>query len=182
MNVSNRQQLLVIIAAAGVVLLACDSLLLTPLNRLWKERAARIVELRKSVAQGSSILEREQTLRDRWDSMRTNTLGSDVSAAENQVLKAFDKWALDSRIGINSIKPQGKGKRDEDEYMTLKCRVDAVGSLSALTRFLYEIEKDPMALKVEDLEISTRDAQGRQLALRLQVSGLILNPPREGGN
>lgn len=182
MNANNRQQLLVVIAAAGVVLLACDSLLVTPLQRLWRERGAKIVELRKLVAQGTSILEREKNLRSRWESMRTNTLGSDVSVAENQVLKAFDKWALDSRIGINSIKPQGKSQRDGDEYTTLECRVDAVGSLSALTRFIYEVEKDPMALKVENLEISSRDTQGKQLSLRLQVNGLILNPSREGAN
>lgn len=179
MNASNRQQLLVVIAAIGVLLLACDSLLLKPLTRLWKERAARIVELQKSVAQGASILEREQSLRSRWDSMRTNTLGGDPSVAQNRVNKAFDQWSLDSRVTINSIKSQGKSVGDD--YVTLDCRVDAVGSLSALTRFLYEIESDPMALKVENVELTTRDPQGRQMALGLQVSGLVLETSEEGG-
>ncbi len=180
MNPSKRQQFLVLIAAVGVALLVCDSLVVTPLMRLWKERGTRIVELRKSVARGSDILGREQTLRNRWDSMRTNTLGGDVSVAENQVMKAFDKWSVDSGISINSRKSQGKSSGDE--YLTLGCRVDASGSVSAVARFLYEIEKDPMALKVEHLEISTRDGQGRQLTLGLQVSGLVLNPSPDARN
>jgi len=60
--------------------------------------------------------------------------------------------------------------------MTLECRVDAFGNLSALTRFLYDVEKDPLALKVDALEITTRDNDGQQLSLALQVSGLLLTP------
>ena len=58
--------------------------------------------------------------------------------------------------------------------MTLECRADASGSLSALTRFLYEIEKDPLALRIDSLEITARDNTGQQLSLNLQVSGLLL--------
>ena len=61
--------------------------------------------------------------------------------------------------------------------MTLECRVDAFGSMQTLTRFLYNIEKDPLALKVDLVEISGRDNEGQQLTLGLQVSGLLLNPP-----
>ena len=42
--------------------------------------------------------------------------------------------------------------------------------------FLYEVEKDPVGLKVDSVEISSRDDNGRQLALGLQVSGLLINP------
>ena len=99
---------------------------------------------------------------------------NNVSAAENQVLKAFDRWSQDGRISISSIKPQWK--RNSDDYMTLECRADAFGSIQALTRFLFEVEKDPLALKVEAIEITARDNDGQQLSLGLQVSGLLLNP------
>ena len=61
--------------------------------------------------------------------------------------------------------------------MTLECRIDALGSMPALTRFLYEVEKDPLALKVESMDITARDNDGQQLSLALQISGLLLNPP-----
>jgi hypothetical protein len=109
--------------------------------------------------------------------MRTNTLPASVSAAENEVLKGFERWSQESRISISSIKPQWK--QGGDDFMTLECRADAFGNIQALTRFLYELEKDPLALKVEAVEITTRDNDGQQLTLGLQVSGLQLNTAAE---
>jgi hypothetical protein len=173
-NLSNRQQLLGLVAIGVVALLVGDRLIFSPLGRNWKERATRIAELKRSVTQGTQLLGRENGLRSHWEHMRTNTLSGEVSVAENEVLKAFDRWSQDSRIGITSIKPQWK--RNSDQYMTLECRVDAFGNLSAITRFLYEIDKDPLAFKVESVEITSRDDTGGQLGLGLQVSSLLLNP------
>ena len=58
--------------------------------------------------------------------------------------------------------------------MTLECRVDAAGNLMTVSRFLYNIEKDPLGFKVETVELSARDENGSQLALGLLVSGLVL--------
>ena len=177
MNVNHRQQLLTAVAIAAIAIWAGDKLILSPLTRSWKDRAARIADLRKSVNQGALLLAREQSIRGHWESMRTNTLPSEPSVAENQVLKAFDRWSQDSRISVTSIKPQWK--HEADDYQTLECRADAFGSIDALSRFLYNVEKDPLALKVEGVEISTRDNDGQQLLLTLQVSGLLLNPPEQ---
>ena len=106
--------------------------------------------------------------------MRTNTLPSNLSVAESKVLKAFDRWSQESRISISSKKLEWK--RAGDDYMTLECRADALGSMSALTRFLYEVEKDPLALRIETVDIMSRDNNGQQLSLALQLSGLLLNP------
>ena len=174
MQLKNRQHLLAIIAIIAVTLLAGDKFVLSPLIAGWKQRAARLVELRKSVNQGSLLLAREQSIRDRWDQMRTNMLPNNVSVAENEVLRAFERWSQQSRLSVTSIKPQWK--RTADDYMTLECRADAFGSLEALTRFLYDVERDSLALKVEAVEITTRDNEGQQLSLALQVSGLLLSP------
>lgn len=173
MTTTPRQQLLGLIAIGIVALLAADRLLYTPLSQSWKARAARVAELKRSVTDGADLLEREASLRARWDSMRTNTLSGEVSAAENQMLKAFDRWSQESRVGISSIRPQ---KRTSDDFETMECRVEAFGDLPALTRFLYEIENDPLGLKLELVEITARDTSGEQLTLGLQVSGLYLNP------
>ena len=91
------------------------------------------------------------------------------------MLGAFDRWSQDSRITITGIAPRWTGG-SADDYTTLECHVDASGSLSTITRFLYEIEKDPLGLKLDIVDIATRDERGRELTLGLQVSGLDLNP------
>jgi hypothetical protein len=128
--------------------------------------------LTKQVNQGSLLVSRDSVIRARWDRMRNSTLPEEVSAAENEVLRAFERWSQESRISISSIKPQWK--RAGDDFMTLECRADAFGSIQAVTRFLYEVEKDPLALRVEAVEITARDNDGQQLTVGLQVSGLQL--------
>lgn len=173
MKIRNRQQWLVVIAVAGIILLVADRAVLTPLMGLWKARSAKVADLRKQIAQGESLLQREQSIHRRWDEMRRQTLPKDSSVAEQQLLKAFDAWARDSRATISLITPQWK---QDDEYKTLECRVDASGSLETLCRFLYSVEKDPMALKFDRVELTTHDDNGQQLTLALQVSGLVLTP------
>jgi hypothetical protein len=172
MAIKNRQQWLLILAATGAALLIGDKLVITPLTASWQARSKQIAELTKQVSQGSLLVSRDSVIRDRWDKMRNSTLPEEVSAAENEVLRAFERWSQESRISISSIKPQWK--RAGDDFMTLECRADAFGSIQAVTRFLYEVEKDPLALRVEAVEIAARDNDGQQLTVGLQVSGLQL--------
>lgn len=174
MKFQNRQQLLGAIAVAVVALLAADRLVLSPLLRTWSSRSARLADLKKSVNQGALLLDREASIRERWALMRTNCLAADASVAENQVLKAFDRWSQQSRVSIHSVKPQLK--RGLDDAPTLECRVDAAGSLSSLSRLLYDVEADPLALKLEAVELTARDDRGEQLTLGLLANGLMLVP------
>lgn len=105
--------------------------------------------------------------------MQQQALPSNNSTAEQQVLNAFDQWARDAQISVNSITPQWR--RDRDERLTLQCRMDAAGSLGTLARFLYNVERDPMALKIDSVEIAARDKDGQNLSLGLQVNGLVLD-------
>lgn len=177
MKIKNRQQLLLICAVAVVGALAADRLLIRPLTSAWKARSTRIVELRKKVRDGQILIEREKNLRSRWSQMRTNTLPINRPAAEEMVLKGFDRWSQESRVSVLSINPMWK--QENDDYITLDCRVEASGSLGAVSRFLYDIERDPMALRIQSIEVTARDNDGQQLALGLQVSALVLLPDNQ---
>lgn len=175
MKLQNRQQVLAIAAIAAVALLAGDRLLLTPLVRSWSVRAARLADLQKSVDQGTVLLERETIIRSRWQAMEAQCLAAEPSVAENQVLKAFDRWSQASRVGVTSIKPQLK-RATSERFANLECRVDASGDLSSVTRLLYDIEADPMALKLDAVELTARDDRGDLLTLGLLVNGLMFKP------
>lgn len=172
MMIPGRQRWLGLGAIVAVALWAGDRLVLGPLVQSWKDRSARIAELRQRVQQGAQLAERDRAIRARWDFLRTNSLPAERSIAENLVLKAFERWSQESRVVVNSIKPQWK--ESGDGYATLECRVDASGNLSALTRFLYEIERDPLAIRLDLVEITAPDARAEQLTLGLLVSGLQL--------
>ncbi len=174
MPIKNRQQWLVFVALGAVALLAADSLVRAPLVKLWDSRAKQIRDLRAQVKQGRMLLVREQAIRGRWQHMQQNTLTNNASAAEQQLFAAIENWRQDSRVILSGATPQWK--HDADEYMTYQCRLDASGNLPSLTRFLYDIEKDPMALKLESIELAARDKEGQQLSMAVQISALVLTP------
>ena len=172
MKIETRQQFLVVLTVAVAALFVGERLVYEPLANWWSARSQRVTELRKEVSDGRMLIQREQSLRSRWDQMRTNTLSADTSLAEQQVLKAFDNWSQDSRVTLTGITPQWND--DATNYVTVDWRLEAAGDLSALTRFLYDIEAGPMALKLDSVNISARDDTGQQFTLGLQINGLAL--------
>jgi len=179
MNLTKRQQVLAILTIALVGLYVADKLLFTPLTRSWQARAERIEKLKEQVRDGNETLKRETALREQWDRMRRNTLVSVKSEAESQMLKAFERWSKDGGVSVSSIRPQWK--ESEEAYKTLECRADVGGSISAIAHFLYLVERDPLGVKVDSLELTSRNNDGSQLSLVVQVSGLLLNAPKNSG-
>jgi len=172
MNPKNRQQFLVALTLAVLALFVGVNFIYAPLAKFWSARSQSIAVLRRQVAEGKTLVQREPGIRSRWAQMRANALPDNTSLAEQQLLKAFDSWSRDSGAGVTGITPQWKS--EATNYLTLNCRVEAGGDLGTLSRFIYDLEKDPMALRVDAVEITARDNNGQQLTLALQISGLAL--------
>jgi Tfp pilus assembly protein PilO len=172
MKVENRQQVLIVLTAAVVALWLGDLIIFEPLGKLWSSRSAQIKELSTKVKDGGQMIKNEARYHARWDNMRTNALAADPSLAGQQVIAAFDNWSRSSGAEVTSIMPQWKN--DSTNYMTFNCRVEASGTMGALSQFLYDIEKGPMALKLDSVELSAHSDTGQQLTLGLQISGLAL--------
>lgn len=175
LNLPKRQRWLVIIAGAGVALLVLEYRVRVPLTNLWQAHAAEIVQLQKSVANGRSLIARSGQLDRVWSQMQANVLPKEPAQAEQVVIAAFDRWGRANNIELGSIRPQWKrGVTDRDSL--LECRVDATGSLATLSQFMYELERSPLPLHVESVEVTARDDGGQKLTLALVVSGLRLSP------
>lgn len=171
----NRQRLLLLLAGAGLLLLVGDSLVLTPLTKAWQSRSAEIARLQKNVIEGRGVIERAARTQGLWTEMQSQALPKDPAKAEQDLITAFDRWGRATGIELGAIKPQWK-RGAAPRYSQLECRVDATGTLATLSRFLYEVEKSPLALRIDTVELTARDDQGQRLSLGLLVSGLRLVP------
>ena len=176
MKVQNRQQILLVLTFVALGLYVGDLLVFEPMVKWWKSREGQIAELRQEVKDGKSLVRRESYIRSDWANMRTNALPNDPSQAEQQLLRAFNGWAGDSGANVSSVTPQWQN--DQDDYSTLDCRVEASGDIGTLSRFIYEIESDPMALQLASIELTASDDKGQQLTLGLDVNGLALISPQ----
>lgn len=168
----NREKLLAFGAIGLFALFVADRLVLSPLARAWKDRTERIADLTQDLSRGTLLLDREQVIRNRWAAMKSDSLPSNLSVAETAIYKSAERWAQESRVTFNGITPQRR--RTDSEYPTLEYRLDAAGDIDLITNFLFEMEKDPLPLKIEDLEIAARDSAGQMLSLGVRFSGLIL--------
>ena len=172
MKIENRQQVLIVVTIAVVGLLILDSLVFEPLVGVYAARSKQIAELRAQVKNGKSLIVREKGIRGHWADMLANTLPNKSSVADQQVISAFDRWSRDTGVEITDIMPQWKN--DSDDYQTLNCRVEASGTITALSQFLYDIEKGPLALRLDTVELSSHDNAGQQMTLGLEINGLAL--------
>jgi Tfp pilus assembly protein PilO len=177
MQIKNRQQILTIGTIAVVGVLLADRLVFSRLTKTWKERTTRIAQLTESIKQGGLLVAREEHIQNRWEAMKTNSLPADTSKAESLVTGAISRWEIDSGIRFNSLRPQWK--HNADDYMTLECRTDASGNIESISKFIYDLETDSLPIKVEELEVTSRDAGGQQISLVLRVSGLLITPQEE---
>ncbi|MEN9632085.1 MAG: hypothetical protein RL077_489 [Verrucomicrobiota bacterium] len=172
---NNRQRMLLVGTGAALILLVGDSLIFTPLTKTWQDHSAEIVRLTTKVSDGRALMARATRMEADWKEMQSQALPKEPAQAEQVLISAFDKWGRDNAIELGSIKPQWK-RGATARYSQLECRVDATGSLSALSRFLFEVEKSALALRVDSVELTARDESGQKLTLGLLVSGLRFMP------
>jgi len=172
-QIKNRQQLLTILTLTAIGLLVLDKIVSPPLTKMWNDRSARIATLQKQVKEGEILRHRKDSLRSRWAQIQSGTLSNDTTAAEQQLFAGLNRWSQLSGISIVNIAPTWKQGSDA-AYKTLECRVDASGSIDRLSQFMYELETDPLALKVQSVEMTSKDNNGSVIGLGVQVSGLVL--------
>ena len=160
MKIKNRQEFLVVLTVAAFALLVGVNFILEPLGGWWSSRQAQIRELRAEVAAGQQLIRRESGIRSRWADMTANALPANTSLAEQKLLTAVDGWSRSSGVEVTSLMPQWKN--ESTNYLTLTCRVETSGDLGALTKFLYDLENGPLALRLDSLELGAHDKDGQQ--------------------
>lgn len=178
MQIKDRQKFLVIVAATALGLLVANSVIYEPLKASWQARAKRIQTLKENVITDNALLRRKTEILARWDRMKNNVLPVNSSLAGSAILKDKDRWAQQSGISLDEFSPQLKQDTDPDSTNVIsswECRADASGSMRSVLSFLWAVESDPMGLQLEDVEISSKDNYGEEMALGVTMSALVLD-------
>jgi hypothetical protein len=172
METKNREKLLLMATGACVALWLLNLLVISPLIDSWHNRSDEIDKLKKNLADGARLMQRESTIRSRWDFMRANALNSNPTVAERQMFTAFDRWVNSGGVTQGSFRPQ---VQDTDtNYLTVDCRSDVSGGPNNVRDFLRAMSKDPLADKLDSFLLTAKDDNGKQLTLDLTMSGLVL--------
>ena len=173
MQIKNRQQVLTIVTLVAVGLLAADRIVRPPLQKLWNDRALRIARLQEEVKEGQALQRSKTSLHQHWDDIQKSALPNDQTAAEERFFTGLNNWLQFSGVNLQSVAPTWK-QGDTAAYKTLECRVDVSGELPRLSQFLYAMETDKMGLRVQSIEMTSKDANGTTIGVGVQVSALVL--------
>jgi Type II secretion system (T2SS), protein M subtype b len=172
MGKKNRQKWLVLGAVGCLSALALDRFVLPPLMSTWDARAERTAELEELLDDGGLLLERENTIRDRWAAMQGRALPEDRAAAESIVLNAVNGWAENSGLNVTSIKP--RWVRSDGPFRKLEVRATALARPESVLRFLHALERDGLPLCIESAKLSSQDDRGRALSLDITFTALAV--------
>jgi len=176
METKNREKMLLIVVGVCVGLYLLNYRVINPLCESWSARQDKIRKLKETIQDGNALKANAKSIEDKWNSMSTNTLSPNPTLAEGQLYKAFQTWANSSQVILVGQRPQSKESEDP-AYRNEEWHADVTGTLSEIFAFLTNVEGSPLGLKVDSIELASRDDRGTQIALGLTVSGLILNPP-----
>ena len=176
MKIDNRQQFLVVLTIVAVALFVGVNWVITPLVGKWSDRQKQIKNLHAKIDDGQKLIKRGADIHDRWVQMQAHSLPADSSLAESQLFDALDGWSKGSGTELASLMPQWKS--DATNYLTLACRVEASGNLASLSKFLYSLEKGPMPLRLDSVELGAHDKEGQQMTLSTEINGLALLPQK----
>lgn len=169
----NRETMLKIGAGVCGGLLIANYVVIGPAIDAWNAQSDRMAAIRKKVTHGRQLTERERSTRGRWAEMQRLDLPADNSAAEEAVFKAISRWTQASHVIFTNLAPQWRPH--EEGYDTLEFRATVTGDQASLGRLMYELESDPLPGRLEEAEISARDAKGQGLSAALRFTFVRLN-------
>jgi hypothetical protein len=178
METKRRENLLKVAVAAVVGLFLLDRAVIGPISAGWKEQSARIAVLKEKVTRGRTLVDRQKSIRGRWAEMQQTDLPENASEAENEVFKAISRWTRDSRISLASLTPQWK--TNDNGYDLFECRASANGTQASIGQFIFELESDALPGRLDECEITTKDAKGQQLSATLRFTFVRLNTAKKG--
>ncbi len=167
----NREKMLMTAAGLVMGLLILDSAVIRPLTNVWKERTKQIGYLTQDVTKGRQLVAREAKLRERWAGMGQRALPASRSDAESRILNNIDAWSRSARLKPSRIIPNW---RDEQDHAKLNCRIEATGDMEAVMRFIYDLDGEQLALRIESFDMASIDKKGRNIAVDMILSGLEL--------
>lgn len=167
-----RERMLIISVLVCLGLLVGDQIIIEPLIKTWSAREKKIAELTKNVQYGTQLLNGETRLTARWKSMIKESEAKDPSEVDLALQSAVNNWASTSRLTVQSIKP--RWVPEEESCKKLEIRVSAIGTMESVSRFLYEVEVDAQPIKVEDVELSTKDDKSTTLNCDIRLTRLVL--------
>jgi Tfp pilus assembly protein PilO len=176
MKLSKREKLIAIGVGAAVGLYVFDSVLLSPLFDRLNAAESAVLEGKAKLDANVALQANRLNSQKRWVKLAGDSLKTDASAAEAQLLNRVSDFASGAQLAVASLKPERSEK--EKGFQRITIRASATGTMAQVSKFLYSLRTADFPVNVNDLRVVSRRDGSDDLALEIGVSTIFI-PPAE---
>ncbi|HEV7299350.1 MAG TPA: GspMb/PilO family protein [Tepidisphaeraceae bacterium] len=180
MKLSNREKYVGIGAAVVIGLFALDSVLLSPLLARLNDADQRVALANRELREADQLFQNSLRARRKWKDMAGDTVKTDESAGQSQLLNRVDGWAQDAGLPLSALKT-GRGE-GEQGFQRISVQATAAGTMAQVSRFLYSVHTAKVPVRVSELQIASRKEGTDDLALQVSISSIYAPPPPPAGD
>ena len=137
----------------------------------------------KELNDGRKLFRENKDVARLWNGMGGGKLKRDPSEAQSQIQNNIEAWAAESRLPLQSVKPERTEK--EKGYMRLTMRVSGTGNMEQIGRFLHRIQTATIPARITDMTLTARKENTDDMSLLIGIATLYqpveLEKPASGG-
>ena len=171
MVLSKRERMILIVTIIAVVMLIGDKFIVGPIIERREEVKARKLELQAELQNAQLLFTRQKLMERKWKMLLSDGLRNDAEA-ESKIARALDEWSKQAMLTLSSVKPERVASDKGLKEMTFV--VAGMGTLEAVSRFLWQIETVSMPIKIMDMQVGSTNDTGQSMSLQLRLSALCL--------
>ena len=176
MILSKRERLIIAATLTVVALLVLDRYVLTPVLDWRAALEAHKQSLIGEVARAGDLLARQHQVGPKWREMVATGLKRDPAEADSQILHAVQNWSQEAGLKLTSVKPERLP--DKRSLQEISFQAAGIGTMNAVSRFLWRIETAKVPIRIKDLQVGARKEGTDDLTLQVRLSTLYQAPPR----
>ena len=177
MLANRREKLIAVVVAAGLVLLLTYTYLWSPYQdenaKVGGDLAAESVKLRIA----TQLIKDRKAVDDKWKGLLDGGLKTDPAAAESQALHAMRDFAQNTRIDLQSLKPERIAR--SGDFQQIRIQATGNGTTSGVANMIWQIENAKIPLRVTDLRLTARKEGTDDLSFSLNVATIAFTPAPE---
>jgi hypothetical protein len=174
MKFSNREKYIGYGTAAVIGLLLLDSALLSPLFARLNDADGRVAKSSQELMASDQLFQNSNRARRKWKEMAGNSVKTDASSAESQLLNSARQWAGAAGLSVMSLKP---GKADKERgFEKAVMQIAGTGTMEQVSRFMYAVETARIPVRIGDLQMNSRKEGTDDLSVQITLTS-IFEPP-----
>ncbi len=177
MALTGREQKIMYLAIAAVVLLIVNTYVLDPILQKRTQASEACQEMKSQVEQAQATLQRKKLLQRRWADMQKSGLGADIQKAEAMVYRYLEESSEDSGLELGSIQPDRL--TTETRLGEIDFVLSGTGSMRSVTQFLWSLETAAIPLKIKSYQLGSKNEMAQVMTIQIELSTVYLKDNSE---